>query len=257
MRPPVVLAIAGSDPSGGAGLQADIRTCTALGVYAAAVPTCITVQDTRGVWRVEALAADLVREQIEVVIADLAPQAIKVGLLPTREVVTAVTASLSAHPAVPVVLDPVLVATSGDELASPESLAALIDLARRAVLVTPNLAEAARLSGRAVNSQADMVDAARAIRDLGVEAVLVKGGHLADEAVDVLLASDGEPTFLHAPRVAGPPVHGTGCALSAAIAARLASGDSLPEAVRTAKIWLHGRIATAARLGRGSAVLLP
>ena len=257
MRPPVVLAIAGSDPSGGAGLQADIRTCTALGVYAAAVPTCITVQDTRGVRRVEALAADLVREQIEVVIADLAPQAIKVGLLPTRDVVTAVTASLSAHPAVPVVLDPVLVATSGDELASPESLAALIDLARRAVLVTPNLAEAARLSGRAVNTQAEMVDAARAIRDLGVQAVLVKGGHLADEAVDVLIASDGEPTFLRAPRLAGPPVHGTGCALSAAIAARLASGDSLPEAVRTAKVWLHGRIATAARLGRGSAVLLP
>lgn len=257
MKPPVVLAIAGSDPSGGAGLQADIRTCTALGVYAAAVPTCITVQDTGSVRRVEPLAGDLVREQIDAVLADLEPGAIKIGLLPTAAVAAAVGASLATCGRVPIVLDPVLVATSGDALASADVVAALVALLPRAALVTPNLAEAARLTGTAVVSQADMVAAARAIRDLGAAAVLVKGGHLSAEAVDVLLASDGEPTLLRAPRIPGPPVHGTGCALSAAIAARLASGDSLVEAVRAAKLWLHGRIAAAARLGRGAAVLLP
>jgi hydroxymethylpyrimidine/phosphomethylpyrimidine kinase len=254
---PVVLAISGSDPSGGAGLQADLRTCASLNVYAGAVPTCITVQDTRGVRRVEPLAAALVGEQIDVVLADLAPRAIKIGLLPTAPIVAAVTASLSAHGSIPVVLDPVMVATSGDELASDAALAALAALLPRAALVTPNLAEAARLSGLAVESQAEMIAAARAIRRLGAGAVLVKGGHLADEAVDVLLGADGEPTLLRAPRIPGPPVHGTGCVLSAAIAARLASGDPLAAAVRSAKLWLHGRIAEAVKLGRGAAVLLP
>jgi hydroxymethylpyrimidine/phosphomethylpyrimidine kinase len=226
-------------------------------VYAAAVPTCITVQDTCGVRRVEPLAAELVAEQIEVVAADLAPDAIKIGLLPTPDIVETVAASLSGHRSIPVVLDPVLVATSGDALASPAALASLAALLARATLVTPNLGEAARLSGRSVASEGEMVEAARAMRRLGASAVLVKGGHLADEAVDVLLAGDAEPTFFRAARIAGAPVHGTGCALSAAIAAQLARGDPLGEAVRAAKHWLHARIAAAAKLGRGAAVLLP
>jgi hydroxymethylpyrimidine/phosphomethylpyrimidine kinase len=257
VKPPCVLAVAGSDPSGGAGLQADVRTCTGLGVYAAAVPTCITVQNTTGVRRVEPLDAGLVAEQIDAVLGDLEPRAIKLGLLPTARIVAAVAESLSSHASIPVVLDPVLVATSGDALASADALAALVALLPRAALVTPNLAEAARLSGRAVASEADMITAARAIRLLGAGAVLVKGGHLAGEAVDLLLAPDGEPTWLRAPRIDGPPVHGTGCALSAAIAARVALGDPLAEAARAAKLWLHGRIAAAAKLGRGAAVLLP
>jgi hydroxymethylpyrimidine/phosphomethylpyrimidine kinase len=257
VRPPVVLTIAGSDPSGGAGLQADLRTCTALNVYAGAVPTCITVQDTCGVRRVEPLASALVGEQIDAVLSDLEPQVIKLGLLPTAAIVARVGVSLAAHRSIPVVLDPVLVATSGDALASEDTLAALRALLPRAALVTPNLAEAARLSGRAVVAEDDMVTAARAILLHGPGAVLVKGGHLAGDAVDVLLAANGEPRRLRAPRIAGPAIRGTGCALSAAIAARLARGDPLDEAVRAAKLWLHRRIATAAKLGRGAAVLLP
>ena len=252
-----MLVIAGSDPSGGAGLQGDLRSCTALHVYAAAVPTCITVQDTRGVRRVEPIAAELVGEQIEAVVADLAPDAIKIGLLPTASVVEAVATSLGAHASIPVVLDPVMVATSGDALASSDTLAPLTALLARATLVTPNLAEAARLADRSVATEGEMVEAARAIRRLGAGAVLVKGGHLSEDAVDVLLASDAEPTFFRAARIAGAPIHGTGCALSAAIAARLACGDPVSEAVRAAKQWLHGRIAAAVKLGRGAAVLLP
>lgn len=258
MRPPVALSIAGSDPSGGAGLQADLRTFTCFGVYGAGVPTSVTVQDTRGVRRVEPLDPALVREQIAVVLEDLSPGAVKIGLLPDAAIVEAVAASLSARPEIAVVLDPVLVATSGDVLAPETALAALVrELLPRAAVVTPNLAEAARLAGCPVVGASSLVDAARAIQARGAAAVLVKGGHLEGEAIDILLTRDGEILELRATRIPGPAVHGTGCALSSAIAARLACGDALTVAAATAKRWLHGRIAAAAPLGRGAAVLLP
>jgi hydroxymethylpyrimidine/phosphomethylpyrimidine kinase len=258
MRPPVVVSIAGSDPSGGAGLQADLRTCTALGAYAGAIPTCITVQDTAGVRRVEALAGDLVREQIDVVLADLRPDAIKIGLLPSVEVVEAVAGGIAAHGSVPVVLDPVQVATSGDGLSSAPAYAALIELLLpRATLVTPNLAEAASLAGFPVTGEADLERAARAIRARGARAVLVKGGHLAGDALDVLLTEEDERVELRARRIPGPPIHGTGCTLSTAIAVHLARGMGLTEAVRAAKHWVAERITAAVRIGRGAAVLPP
>jgi hydroxymethylpyrimidine/phosphomethylpyrimidine kinase len=256
VRPPVVVSIAGSDPSGGAGLQADLRTCTALGAYAGAIPTCITVQDTGGVRRVEALAGDLVREQIDLVLADLRPDAIKIGLLPTVEVVEAVAGGLAAYASAPVVLDPVQVATSGDALSSAPAYAALIELLLpRAAIVTPNLAEAASLAGFPVVEEGDLERAARAIRARGARAVLVKGGHLGGDALDVLVTPDGEKVELRGPRIPGPAIHGTGCTLSTAIAVHLARGDGLAVAVRAAKEWVAGRIAAAVRIGRGAAVL--
>lgn len=258
MRPPVALSIAGSDPSGGAGIQADLRVFAAFGVFGAAAITSITVQDTVGVRRVESLDPPLIREQIEVVIEDLAPRAIKIGLLPDPAVVQVVAAALPRSRESSVVLDPVLVATSGDALASAEVCDALVRaVLPRAVIVTPNLAEAARLAGWPVVGAESLVDCARAIQARGASAVLIKGGHLEGDALDVLLMPTGEVFELRAKRIPGPPVHGTGCALSSAIAARLACGDDLVQAVRTAKQWLHERIANAARLGRGSAVLLP
>lgn len=257
MRPPVVVSIAGSDPSGGAGLQADLRTCTVLGAYAGAIPTCITVQDTEGVRRVDSLAGELVRAQIDLVLADLRPGAVKIGLLPSVEVVEAVAEGLAAYGSTPIVLDPVQVATSGDALSPASAYAALIELLLpRATLVTPNLAEAASLAGFRVEEAQDFERAARAIRARGARAVLVKGGHLDGDALDLLLTGD-ERVELRAPRIPGPPIHGTGCTLSTAIAVHLARGDALVPAVRAAKEWIGGRIAAAVRIGRGAAVLPP
>lgn len=251
MTVPIALTIAGSDPSGGAGIQADLKTFAAFEVYGAAVLTCVTAQNTTGVRATGELPAALVAAQLDAVLDDLAIGALKTGMLGRAEIV-AVVAQRCARLDAPIVVDPVMVATSGDLLLSDDGVAALRDLLLPlSRLVTPNLAEAAVLAGRRVETVADMRDAARAIRDLGPQAVLVKGGHLAGAACDVLL--DGaELHELRAERLATGPMHGSGCTLSAAIAAELARGSDLLAAVRCAKAFVHAAIAAAPVVGHGA-----
>jgi len=248
---PIALSIAGSDPSGGAGIQADLKTFAAFDVYGAAVLTCATAQNTLGVRATGELPVDLVAAQLDAVLEDLAVGAIKTGMLGRAAIVEVVAARLAGG-SIPLVVDPVMVATSGDALLSPDGVAALRTLLLpRARLITPNLREAAVLAGRRVESLDEMRTAARVIRDLGPRAVLVKGGHLAGAACDVLLDGD-ELHELSAPRVAIDRLHGSGCTLSAAITAELARGATLLAAVRTAKAYVHEAIVRALVVGHGA-----
>jgi hydroxymethylpyrimidine/phosphomethylpyrimidine kinase len=248
---PVVLTIAGSDPSGGAGIQADLKTFATLGAFGAAVVTAITAQNTWEVRGVEVVSPAFVVEQLDAVLDDLDVRAIKTGMLGRVAVVEAVAHRLAAGPAVPIVLDPVLVSTAGQPLTEADAVATIRrDLLPLATLVTPNLPEAEALTGRPVSTPAGMRDAARALTDLGARAVLVKGGHLPDAAVDVLW--DGTRFHeLAAPRVPGV-FHGTGCTLSAAIAVHLARGTRLRDAVAKAKRYVTDAIADSPPRGRGA-----
>ena len=248
---PVALSIAGSDPSGGAGIQADLKTFHQHGVYGCAVVTLLTVQNTRGVTRMDVLDAALVGAQLAAVLDDIPPGAVKTGALGSAAVVEAIATRLATS-SVPLVVDPVLAATHGGALLDADGCRALVArLLPRAALVTPNLAEAAALSGRAVVSEADAREAARAIADLGARAVLVKGGHLEGDAVDTFYV-DGHFERLVAPRVATRHTHGVGCALSAAITALLARGVPLIDACARAKQWVSAAIAAAPGLGGGA-----
>jgi hydroxymethylpyrimidine/phosphomethylpyrimidine kinase len=250
--PPVVVTVAGSDPSGGAGIQADLKTFCAFDVYGAAVITSCTVQDTRGVRGRVDLPPDVVVAQLAAVQDDLAVAAAKTGMLATAAQVVALAEHLVARPLPRLVVDPVLVATSGDPLADDDVAAALgARLLPLATLVTPNLMEAAALTGRRVGDVAGMRDAARALVDRGAGAALVKGGHLDGPARDVLCTRAGDVTVLEAARVAVGATHGTGCSLAAAIAAGLGSGDALPAAVARAKAWLVAALAAAPAIGHG------
>lgn len=256
MKTPIMLSIAGSDPSGGAGIQADLKTATALGVYGAAVITSLTVQNTRGVTGIHLVPAGFVADQARAVLDDLDVDAIKIGMLATPEIASAVAAVLADHPRVPVVLDPVMVATSGDRLVTEETTAVIIEqLLPLATLITPNLPEAGTLLRSTPPETPDqMIIAAGRLRELGREAALVKGGHLvgSDDSIDVLADTDGVE-LVKGPRFDTPNTHGTGCTLSAAIASRLADGDQLRDAVRAAKDYLTGALRSGAGfvIGRG------
>ena len=251
-EPAVALTVAGSDSGGGAGLQADLKTWEAQGVFGTSVVTCVTAQNTREVRSIEAVPAERVREQIDAVFDDLPVRAVKTGLLPSAEHVHTVAHAL---PQGPLVVDPVLVATSGDVLAADGVAAAMTEhLLPRATLVTPNLAEASVLAGRSVTTADEMEAAARVLLERGARAVLVKGGHLDGPATDLLVDADG-CTELRRDRVDVGPVHGTGCALSAAIAGGLANGLALPAAVSEAKDLVWRALRDAAALGRGARVL--
>ncbi len=246
-----VLAVAGSDSGGGAGIQADIRAITALGGFALTAVTAVTAQDTLGVHAVHPVPAAFVAEQIRVVLADLGADAVKCGMLGDAATVAAVAALLAQWPALPLVLDPVLRATSGAALLAGEPRAALAPLLARAALVTPNLAEAAALSGLAVADVAAMVRAGQAIRAMGAAAVLVKGGHLAGERLtDVLVDAEGVATFAGG-RIATRHLHGTGCTLAAAITTHLARGQPLRTAVAAGRDYLRAAILAAPGLGAG------
>ena len=249
---PNVLSIAGSDPSGGAGIQADLKTFGALGCFGMAAITALTAQNTQGVAGIFTVPPAFVAAQIETLFADIRIDAIKIGMLGSPEIVAAVAACLRARPDVPVVVDPVLASTSGHALGSAEVGAAILrDLAPRATLLTPNLGEAAALSGRAMaTGLADMEETGRALVSAGGRAVLVKGGHLDGDATDVLYTADGCDA-IPGRRIATRNTHGTGCTLSSAIAALLAQGAPLPDAVRRAKSWLEGALASADRLDVG------
>lgn len=246
------LTIAGSDSSGGAGIQADIKTMSALGIYAESVVTALTAQNTMGVQGVVATDPDFVLLQMESVFSDIRPNAVKIGMLPTAEVVRAVGQGLQRFDAQNVVLDPVMVATSGAALSEAPAVQVLFGLLPQASVVTPNIPEAEVLSGIAIETKEDMLAAAKAIQSKGAQAVLVKGGHLAEEADDVLLEANGAVTWLSAQRVETKNTHGTGCTLSSAIASYLAKGETLKHAVAFAKRYLTEAIQANPGLGKGN-----
>lgn len=252
--PPIALTIAGSDSGGGAGIQADLKTFSALGVYGASVITALTAQNTREVRAIHGVPPPFIRAQLETVLDDLDVAAVKIGMLATPEIIASVAAVLGERISAPVVLDPVMVAKSGDRLLRSEAVAALREsLVPLARLITPNLPEAADLLGRDEptdeQAMASMLDALMA---LGPDAVLLKGGHLAGDVSVDLLRHAGRTQRLSAPRVATRNTHGTGCTLSAAVAAQLAHGDDLPTAVRAAKDYVSAAIGAADRLSVGS-----
>ncbi len=249
---PVALTIAGSDSSGGAGIQADLKTFAALGVYGTSAVTAITAQNTRGVMATLALPADIVTAQIEAVASDLTVAAAKTGMLANAAIVEAVAAAIDALEIPLVVVDPVIVATSGGRLLDEEAIGALkAELIRRAHLVTPNAHEAAILADMPVRTREEARDAARRIHAFGAAAVIVKGGHLGGhEAVDVLF--DGhEVVELRARRIQTPHTHGTGCTFSAAITAYLAQGQALGRAVELAKAYVTTAIEHGLPIGQG------
>jgi hydroxymethylpyrimidine/phosphomethylpyrimidine kinase len=256
-----VLSIAGSDSSGGAGIQADLKTIAAHLMYGETVICAVTAQNTCGVRGVGLISPELVRSQIDAVFEDIAPDATKVGMLGSAENVRAVANGLQAHAAKHVVVDPVLVATSGDALAAQGTTDVLKrELLGCAEVVTPNAFEASELSGIVVErceterkTVARMIEAARAIRSHAPGAILVKGGHLAREtSSDVLLLRDGRAYVLTSPAIPTKNSHGTGCTLSSAIACGLAAGMSVLEAVAAAKDYLVGCLAAGLDLGKGN-----
>ena len=249
----IAVTIAGSDSGGGAGIQADLKTFSALGVYGASVITALTAQNTRGVTGIHDVPAEFVTRQIDAVFSDLAVDAVKIGMLSRPAIIRAVAAGLDRHGMSKVVLDPVMVAASGDALIADEAVAVLLDvLVPRVLLITPNLPEAARLLGEPIAADRAAVErqAARLLAK-GPGAVLLKGGHAGgSESADYLLTAAGG-RWLSAPRIATKNTHGTGCTLSSAIAAGLARGESLEAAVVAAKDYVTAAIAAADRLEIG------
>ena len=250
---PIALTIAGSDSGGGAGIQADLKAFSALGVYGASVVTALTAQNTRAVTMVEPASLAMIAAQIAAVFDDLAVRAVKLGMLGGAGAIATVARGLEGR-ALPIVLDPVMVAKSGDRLLPAEALDALrTQLLPRATLLTPNLPEAADLLGcPPARDEAEMTRQGHALRALGAQAVLMKAGHAAGaECVDLLITDSGI-TRLRAPRIDTRNTHGTGCTLSAAIAAGLAQGMALVAAVTRAHEYLQGAIAAADRLSVGT-----
>ena len=256
---PRLLSIAGSDSGGGAGIQADLKTFSALGCYGMTAITALTAQNTTGVRAIHGVPPDMLSHQIDAVLEDIGVDAVKIGMLHSPEIVHAVANAIDRHALPHVVLDPVMVATSGAVLIDSPAIAALVtELFGRAVLITPNLDEAALLVGRPLANEADMEAAARELLAKGARAVLVKGGHLAGDVVsDLLLDHSGQPHWMRAPRIATANTHGTGCTLSSAIAAYLALGHSLADAVEAARAFVRGALAAGAgvKTGQGSGPL--
>jgi hydroxymethylpyrimidine/phosphomethylpyrimidine kinase len=254
--PDVALTIAGSDPSGGAGLQADIKTFALLGVYGMAVPAALTVQDTRGVLSVRPVPPALLRQQLDALFGDIRIGAVKTGMLLSSPAVEAVASALSAWRVKNLVIDPVMISSSGKRLLKKDAAASLItELLPLARLVTPNADEASVLAGIEVRTAADAREAAKRIYALGPRAVLVKGGHLDGEPVDVLF--DGRRvTEFRGRRVPGKTVHGAGCVYSAAITAGLAMGLKLAAAIAAAKQFVTKLIRKAEPVGHGRVPLL-
>ncbi len=256
-KTPIALTIAGSDSGGGAGIQADLKAFSALGTYGASVITALTAQNTVGVTGIHAVEPAFIRQQIDAVFDDIDIKAVKIGMLGTPDVIEAVCDGLAAHQPPWIVLDPVMVAKSGDALLAADAVSALTEmLLPIADVITPNLPEAASILGIAEPAGKDeMQDAARALLDLGPKSVLLKGGHLeGEESADFLILRDGDRDgeWLPAKRVNTRNTHGTGCTLSAAIAAGLSKGLPLSDAVRMAKTYIAAAIAAADDLEIGA-----
>jgi hydroxymethylpyrimidine/phosphomethylpyrimidine kinase len=249
---PIALTIAGSDSGGGAGIQADLKTFAALGMHGTSAITCLTAQNPRGVRGIQVASPSMVRQQIEAVFAELPPQAAKTGMLFSREIIRVLAEFWKQGKRPPLVVDPVMVATSGARLLNPSAIAAMEnDLLPLAALVTPNLDEAMLLLGRKIGSVEQLRQAARDLHRRYGCAALVKGGHLRGLRVAVDIFFDGRiELLLEAPRVSGVSTHGTGCTYSAAVAGYLALGRNLPRAVRNAKQFITTAIAGSRRAGR-------
>jgi len=250
---PNVLSIAGSDPSGGAGIQADLKTFGALGCYGMAAITALTAQNTLGVASVHIPPADFIAQQIAMIFADIDVAAIKIGLLPSAEIVEAVAGELARQKSCPIILDPVLVATSGDRLGADDVPAAIIKhLFPLVTLITPNIAEASVLAGYPPPQDLTEVRLlAPSLLEKGARAVLLKGGHLEGESADDLLFEASGETLFSAPRVKAGKTHGTGCTLSSAIAAYLAQGLDFVEAIKAAKAYLTSALKASDELSAG------
>ena len=250
---PRLLSIAGSDSGGGAGIQADLKTFSALGCFGMTAVTALTAQNTCGVRAIHGVPPQMLADQIDAVVEDIGVDAVKIGMLHSPEIVQAVADAIARHALPHVVLDPVMVATSGAVLIDSPAIAALVrELFGRAVLVTPNLDEASLLVGRALTSEADMQAAALELLAKGAKAVLVKGGHLAGDVVsDLLQVTGAAPHWMRAPRIATVNTHGTGCTLSSAIAAYLALGHTLVDAVEAARAYVRSALAAGATVKTG------
>ena len=256
---PRVLSIAGSDSGGGAGIQADLKTFSALGCYGMTAITALTAQNTCGVRAIHAVPPQMLRDQIDAVMEDIGADAVKIGMLHSPEIVQTVAQAIDRHAMQHVVFDPVMVATSGAVLIDNAAIEVLVrELFGRAAVITPNLDEAALLVGYPLGSKQDMERAALDLLAKGARAVLLKGGHLpGSKVMDLLLSAGGEKLWMEAPRIDSPNTHGTGCTLSSAIAAHLALGSSLPDAVQQARNFVREALQAGAqvRTGKGSGPL--
>lgn len=250
-----VLTIAGSDSGGGAGIQADLKTFQATGSYGMSVITAITAQNTMGVTGIHPIPSSMIEEQLKAVLGDIGADAIKIGMLHSVEVIESIAHVLSEYQSIPVVLDPVMVATSGDRLIQDDAVKAMKDkLFKRAVLITPNLPETEVLTGKKITNSKEMVAAARELAEKYNIAVLVKGGHLDSGVVEDVLFTEGKSISINNKRVETQNSHGTGCTLSSAVASYLAQGDSLPDAVTKGIAFVQGALLAGAEyvLGKGS-----
>ena len=246
------LTIAGSDCSGGAGIQADIKTMTMHGVYAMSAITALTAQNTTGVSAIEETSPAFLAQQLDAIFEDIFPDAVKIGMVSSSELIHVIAKKLHQYNAKNIVVDPVMVATSGSSLMKTDAVQTLTDvLLPLASLVTPNIPEAEVLSGMPIDSKEDMLTAIKRIGDTYHCAVLLKGGHSVNDANDLLYA-DGECRWFEGKRIDNPNTHGTGCTLSSAIAANLAKGYSLAESVQNAKEYISGALAAMLNLGAGS-----
>ncbi len=255
MKMKTALTIAGSDCSGGAGIQADLKTMTMNGVYAMSAVTALTAQNTTGVRGVQETTPDFLCQQIDAVFEDIFPDAVKIGMVASSELICVIADRLRYHKAKNVVVDPVMVATSGSSLMKTDAVQTLTEkLLPVATLVTPNLPEAQVLSGKTIESKEDMLSAAKFIGDTYGCAVLLKGGHSINDANDLLYAN-GEMKWFEGKRIDNPNTHGTGCTLSSAIAANLAKGFELNESVQRAKSYISEALAVQLDLGKGSGPL--
>ena len=251
-----VLTIAGSDSSGGAGIQADIKTMTMNGVYAMSAITALTAQNTTGVWSIQETTPEFLKLQIEAVFRDIFPDAVKIGMVSSTKLITVIADTLKFFDAKNIVLDPVMVSTSGSRLMNPDAVSTLTNkLFPLATVVTPNFPEAEILSGITINEDTDAKRIAKYISDKYGCAVLLKGGHSTNDAND-LLYSDAEFHWFNGRRIDNPNTHGTGCTLSSAIAANLAKGFSVFESVKRAKEYISDALSAGLDLGKGSGPLM-
>ena len=251
MKMKTALTIAGSDCSGGAGIQADLKTMTMNGVYAMSAITALTAQNTTGVRAIQESTPDFLKQQIDAVFEDIYPDAVKIGMVASSELIRVIADRLRHYDAKNVVIDPVMVATSGSALMKNDAVQTLIEeLLPVSTLVTPNIPEAQVLSGLTIETKEDMVTAAKQIGDSYHCAVLLKGGHSINDANDLLYAN-GELHWFEGKRIDNPNTHGTGCTLSSAIASNLAKGYALKESVQQAKAYISGALAAMLDLGEG------
>ena len=252
MKMKTALTIAGSDCSGGAGIQADIKTMTMNGVYAMSAVTALTAQNTTGVTGIQESSPEFLKMQLDAVFEDIYPDAVKIGMVASGELIRAIADRLRHYDAGNVVIDPVMVSTSGSALMRTDAVNTLVEeLLPLATLVTPNIPEAEVLSGRAIASKEEMIEAAKQIGDENHCAVLLKGGHSVNDANDLLYA-EGRLTWFQGKRIDNPNTHGTGCTLSSAIASNLAKGFSLEESVERAKSYISEALGAMLDLGKGS-----